>query len=238
MTDTSEGIETDFALQYYSRQRLVVNLIPLLERSASPRVISILAAGFEGPIDPEDLERRKNYSFSKASLGAATMTDLFFEEIAKQHPTISFIHSYPGKVGTHYIDHMLGSITGPLWYPALIPRYTIIPIYTHCLCITADEAGERTLFLATSARFPAGKEHEGTGKLTGWAERPYEVGVAKATIMKDGAGNGVYRTNWNGETWRDSKILDKYRKEGLGRTVFEHTMGVFERALKAESNGN
>jgi hypothetical protein len=236
-TDTPEGIETDFALQYYSRQRLLNNLLPLLERSASPRVISILAAGFEGPIDKDDLERKKHYSFIKTSLGAATMTDLFFEEIAKQHPTISFIHSYPGRVGTHIVDHMLGSAPGVLWFPAQIPRYTIIPIYTHFMCMTPDEAGERTLFLATSGRFPPASDHEGAGKTAGWVERPEGVGVARSTVMKDGQGNGVYRANWNGEIQKDSKVLDQYRQEELGQRVYEHTVEVWEKALAVE-NGN
>lgn len=214
-------------------------MIPLLERSVSPRVISILAAGFEGPIDTEDLECRKNYSFVKASRSAATMTDLMFEEIAKQHPTISFIHSYPGRVGTHILDHLLGSATGLLWYPALIPRYTIVPIYTHFLCISSDEAGERTLFLATSSKYPACKEHEVPRKVGGLVDRPFGVGVARATIMKDGAGNGVYRTNWDGEVCKENTMLEKYRTDGFGRVVYAHTLSVFEKALKSDTgNGN
>jgi len=239
--DTSEGIETDFALQYYSRQRLILNMIPLLERSASPRVISILAAGFEGPIDIKNLDCRQHYSFARASRSAATMTDLMFEHIAKRHPMISFIHSFPGRVGTHILDHMLGTASGLLWYPALIPRYTIVPLYTHLLCISAEEAGERTLFLATSAKYPAAKEHELTRKVGGWADLPYGVGAARATVMKDGVGNGVYRTTWDGESCKESKLLDGYREDSLGRLVYEHTMGVFEKAVKAGTemgNGN
>jgi len=216
-------------------------MIPLLERSASPRVISILAAGFEGPIDIKNLDCRQHYSFARASRSAATMTDLMFEHIAKRHPMISFIHSFPGRVGTHILDHMLGTASGLLWYPALIPRYTIVPLYTHLLCISAEEAGERTLFLATSAKYPAAKEHELTRKVGGWADLPYGVGAARATVMKDGVGNGVYRTTWDGESCKESKLLDGYREDSLGRLVYEHTMGVFEKAVKAGTemgNGN
>ncbi|PVH85772.1 putative short-chain dehydrogenases/reductase [Cadophora sp. DSE1049] len=233
--DTPEGIETDFALQYYSRQRLVLNMIPLLEHSASPRVISILAAGFEGPIDIKNLDCRQHYSFARASRCAATMTDLIFEHVAKRHPTISFIHSFPGRVGTHILDHMLVTAPRLLWYPALIPRYTIVPLYTYLLCISADEAGERNLFLVTSAKYPAAKEHELTRKIGGWADLPYGVGPARATVMKDGVGNGVYRTTWDGESCKENKLLDGYREDSLGRLVYEHTMGVFEKAAKADT---
>jgi hypothetical protein len=237
VTDTTEGIETDLALQFYSRQRLVINLLPLLESSTSPRILSILVAGFEGPIDPKDLECRNHYNFIKAGLGAATMTDLMFEELAKSHPTVSFIHTYPGSVGTHLMDRMLASTPGLLWYPAQIPRYTILPMYTHLLSMSPQEAGERMLFLATSCRYPPASDHEITGHVDGLVKSPAGVLTARSTVMKDGTGNGVYRTNWNCETCKDSKILDKYREEGLGKVVYEHTMCVFERALRV-GNGN
>jgi hypothetical protein len=80
--DTSEGIETHLALHFYSRQRLLINLLPLLELSTSPRIISILCAGFEGTISPSNLEYCQNYNFVPASRSAATMTDLMFEELA------------------------------------------------------------------------------------------------------------------------------------------------------------
>jgi hypothetical protein len=237
--DTAEGIETDLALQFYSRQRLIINLLPLLEKSTSPRVVSILAAGFEGPIDPKDLECRNHYSLIKATRNAATMTDLMFEELAKTNPTVSFIHTYPGSVGTHLMDRMLNSTPGLLWYPAQITRYTILPIYTQLLSISPHEAGERILFLATSCRYPPASDHETRGDVDGLAQRPDGVATARSTVMKEGTGNGIYRTTWNCETCKDSKILDKYREEGLGKVVYGHTMGVFEKALReGNENGN
>jgi len=195
--------------------------------------------GFEGPIDTDDLERKNHYNFIKASLGAATMTDLMFEEIAKRNPTISFVHAYPGKVGTHIVDHMLGSAPGLLWYPAQIPRYTIVPLFTTFICISPDEAGERTLFLATSCKYPPAVDHPEPKKVDGLVERPRGVAAAKSTVVTDGNGNGVYRVNWNGESWKDMKMLEKYRQEELGKTVYEHTMSVFEKALRVEiANGN
>jgi len=236
--DTSEGIETDLALQFYSRQRLLINLLPLLELSTSPRIISILCAGFEGTISPSDLECRQHYNFVRASRAAATMTDLMFEELAKEHPSVSFIHVNPGSVGTHLMDHFLASTPGLLWYPAQIPRYTIVPLYTHFLSTSPNVAGERILFLATSCRYPPAADHSKKGHVDGFVERPAGIAAAKPTVMKDGSGNGVYRVDWNCETCKESKILDRYRGERMGKMVFEHVMGVFERALRTESGGN
>lgn len=112
-----------------------------------------------------------------------------------------------------------------------------MPIYTHFLSTSPSVAGEKMLFLATSCKYPPASDHEKTGHVDGLVERPAGVAAAKPTVVKDGRGNGVYRLNWNCETCKESKILDGYREEGVGKTVFEHTMGVWERALRTE-NGN
>jgi hypothetical protein len=168
------------------------------------------------------------------------MTDFMFEELAKSHPTISFIHVNPGSVGTHLMDHLLASAPGLLWYPAQIPRYTIVPIYTHFLSTSPDVAGERILFLATSCRYPPAADHEKKDHVEGFVARPVGTAAVRPTVVKDGKGNGVYRVGWNCEVCKESKILDKYRAEGLGKTVYEHTIDVWERALSVEGgvNGN
>ena len=166
------------------------------------------------------------------------MTDLMFEELATEHPSISFVHVNPGSVGTHLIDHLLASTPGLLWYPAQIPRYTIVPIYTHFLSTSPKVAGERILFLATSCRYPPAAAHEKKGHVDGFVERPSGIAAARPTLMKEGKGNGVYRIGWNCETCKESKILDKYREDGLGKAVFEHVASVFEKALRMESGGD
>jgi NAD(P)-dependent dehydrogenase (short-subunit alcohol dehydrogenase family) len=45
--DTKEGLETCFAISYYSRMRLVWNLLPLLRQSPQPRVLTVLNGGRE-----------------------------------------------------------------------------------------------------------------------------------------------------------------------------------------------
>lgn len=212
--------------------RLLTNLLPLLEKSISPRVISILAPGFEGPLDPTDFDFRSpnRYAFIHATLGAITMTDLIFEELAKLHPAVSFIHSNPGYVGTRILDHTLSNISGLLWYPAQIPRYTFLPIYRALFCITPEESGERHLFLATSGKYPPNQVHE-KGKIDGFVDRPFDTPFAKSTASTDGRGNGVYRIKEDGEACKDSAILQRYRAGGLGKKVFEHTNEEWDMAL-------
>ncbi|KAF4627662.1 hypothetical protein G7Y89_g10490 [Cudoniella acicularis] len=239
--ETPEGIETNRALQLYSRLRLTMNLLPHLERSMSPRIVSVLSAGFEGPLDLSDLDWKshKSYSVFKAAAPASTMMNLFFEELAKDHPTVSFVHSFPGVVATNNVDNMFAHAPGLLWFPAQIPRYTVVPLLNMFAAISPDEAGERTLFLATNARYPPAEDHIEARKMGGFVDRPQGVPFAASTIMKEGRGNGVYRVNSHGETCKDSALLKGYRKDDIGKVVWEHTMRVFAEALaNRDENGN
>lgn len=238
MTETPEGIETDLALQFYSRQRLLTNLLPLMSQSTSPRVISILLAGAEGPLTITDLECRDNYNLMRATSSAATMTDLMFEELANSHPTISFIHVNPGFVGTHLLDKTLAAVKGVLWLPAQIPRFTILPVYNHLLATSPDVVGERLLFLATSCRYPPAADHELKGHVDGLAERPAGMPFARSTVMKEGRGNGVYRIGSNCEVCKESEVLEKHREEDVAKVVVDHVKGIWERALLRGQNGN
>jgi len=173
----------------------------------------------------------------KAIGPAATMTTLAFEELAAEHPNISFIHSYPGWVDTDIMNHLFATTPGALWGLAQIPRFTVLPVLKKCIFISTQESGDRTLFLATSSRYPPAIDHEHSGKLGGWVERPAGVTVARSTVMHEGRGNGFYRTGWNGEVLKESKMLNEYRQNGTGKVVLEHTLKVFERVLERQ-NGN
>lgn len=73
LSETVEKIHLPSALSYFSRLRLVYNLIPLLKLStASPRVITILGGGLEKAIDTDDIETRKDFTAMKAASAATT----------------------------------------------------------------------------------------------------------------------------------------------------------------------
>jgi hypothetical protein len=42
------------------------------------------------------------------------------------------------------------------------------------------------------------------------------ISVAKVTVVREGKGNGVYRSTWNGDVCPDNKVLEQYREEGRG----------------------
>lgn len=142
------------------------------------------------------------------------MRTLSLEEFATEHPTISFIHYFSGWMGHPVLES---------WYfPTQLVRYCIsLPLSLIGLSSTStEEAGERVLFLATSERFPPARDHDKKETLAGWAALPEGVPVARATLMREGKGNGVYRVGWDGDSLSHSRVLDREREKGLGRGVF------------------
>ncbi|TAQ85649.1 hypothetical protein B7494_g6051 [Chlorociboria aeruginascens] len=222
--ETSEELDAPHALRYYTRLRFVYNFLPLLAAAPTPRVISILAAGKEASIDLWDLELRKEFNSMTAAGNGATQTTLAFEELAKTYPSISFIHKYPGFVNTGAIDRLLGTVKGTLALPAMFARWFVLPV-ANAFSMSVDEAGERGLFLATSARFPSAEPKE-VG-----VELPDGVEVAKSSVVKDGKGNGVYRLDQNDESVPDGDVLPNYRAKNVGQTVWKETLATWRRSL-------
>jgi len=224
--ESVEGIDIPHALRYYTRLRFVYDLLPLLTASPVPRVISILAGGKEKAIDINDLEVKNDFTFVKAAENGTTQTTLAFEELAKSYPSITFIHKYPGFVNSGVLDRLMTTATGLYAIPAAIVRWAILPIVNYW-STSIDEAGERGLFLSTSARYPPAKpKTEFVG-----VELPHGVHVAESSVVKDGQGNGVYRLGADDESADESPVLPGYRLDDVERTVWEKTQAVWDHAL-------
>jgi hypothetical protein len=201
--------------------RLTVNLLPLLNHAKSPRVLSVLAGGQEKPIFTQDLALVHNYSILNAINHATTMQTLAFEYLAKGNPSVSFVHAYPGWVNTDIVTNFLTPNPGA-WYGFQGVLYPVvkglISLFLLLVGTSVEEAGERQAFYATSDRYPSARELE-AGTITDK--------VARCSVC----GNGVYRLRWNGESVDDDTVLGPYRREGLPEKIWEHTVGIFEKAL-------
>ena len=103
-TETSEGLDVKMALHYYSRVAAAQALMPLLERSASPRVLSILSGGVHSPYAgwSSDTELKTSYSLANAANAAGFYNDVAWTVLAKEHPKVAFVHSAPGFVATSW----------------------------------------------------------------------------------------------------------------------------------------
>lgn len=255
-TETSEGLDADTALIYYNRLLLTTLLLPLLSLAPSPRVVTVFSAGNEGPFTAEQISSEFRQGFTRigiassilpsvfpsplplespfqpdagSTLALASLTTLSFEQLARSHPNISFIHSYPGGVQTEILDKLMDTAKGIWSYPAWFVKKFVSPIFwliSKPFTVQVEESGERHLFLATSAAYPSASAvtQEGVAGVV-----PLVGGVE---TKKGSAGNnGVYRTQSTCEVAGENKFLTKARKEGLDVLEWRETVKVFERVL-------
>ncbi|KAL1695579.1 hypothetical protein GGG16DRAFT_45184 [Schizophyllum commune] len=107
--ETEEGIDEKLAIAYYGRWKFVYELQGALAKAAAAgepaKVLTVLTAGAGGPIELDDLGLKKNYGLIHTSKSQATYTDLMVEKFAELHPTISFVHAYPGIVKTDLLSN-------------------------------------------------------------------------------------------------------------------------------------
>ena len=103
-TETLEGLDQNMALNYYGRWTIVSSLIDLMQSAAKgnepARVLTVVEAGFETNVDLDDLEIKKNYTFSYAMRAGPTYNSLACLYFARKYPDIAFIHTHPGQVST------------------------------------------------------------------------------------------------------------------------------------------
>lgn len=207
------------ATNYYSRLRFINLLLPLLEAAAPgfSRVVSVLGAGEESPLlDLSNLDLKHDFTLKKASDHAITMTSLVFEELAKQHPSVSFIHTHPGMVKTGFAKEA-GLITR-LGMQALL-------VLAKPWMIDITESGERHLYVSTSVVYPA-RSNDGGVEVEG-------------DTIKGGSnreiGSGCYLINSRGESIPNSKALEGLRQEGAGLAICRHTEERFV-SLRGQAN--
>ena len=197
---------------YYARMRFTQDLLPLLQ-AASPelsRAVSVLAPGGErASFNLDDLDLKKNFSLPNAANHCITMTDFTFEEFAKQNPTVSFVHTFPGYVKTKFFKESSTLVRSGLWIVSQILR----PMFT-----SIEESGERHLYVATSRAYPA----------KGGSENGLELGVEKVKKGSNGAvGSGAYLIGADCEVRANEKVLADLRQKDAGQKIWEHLMSTF-----------
>jgi len=192
--------------------RFTQQLLPLLnsEPSQLSRVISVLSPGEESAtFDLNNLGLSTNFSLRNAANHAITMTDFAFEELAKENPNVSFVHTFPGGVRTGFVKEAGFAVRAAANLVAVLGSRWMTPV---------GESGERHLYAATSARYPpksgseAGVDAGGEGVLKGSAGE---------------TGSGAYLVgSWN-DFRANEKVLEELRKKGAGSTIWAHTMETF-----------
>ncbi|KAF8148065.1 hypothetical protein B0H34DRAFT_669142 [Crassisporium funariophilum] len=146
--ESSEGIDKKLAVHYYSRSRMINDLLPALKNAKDAgedaKVMSVLAAGKGGGIDLEDLGLKKTYSVSGAALAAPTYNDLMLESYSSRNPSLSFIHAYPGFVRTNI---MASSSSTLLSFSS-----SLLLGLTYPLSVSAEDCGEHMWYAMLNAK--------------------------------------------------------------------------------------
>ncbi|KAK3361246.1 hypothetical protein B0T24DRAFT_660550 [Lasiosphaeria ovina] len=264
--DTTEGLRYQSAVAYYSRIRFIVNLLPLLQRApALRRVLTVFGGTKEGSLDVNDLDSRR-VPLGKLRGHLSSTVTLALESLAFEAPNVSFVHAFPGSVRSksgvqrgrrvsssngNNSKAMPGAIYGALHSLFAVPPLLGLGGGT----MPFTEAGERQLFVATSARFPARYHHHhksssssssspvlGSGdaspgpvnthnnNTTVGVSCPRGVPIARGTDAR--GGTGVYSVSYDAETapHKVDELLQGLRDRDVVRKLWLHTEEEFVRA--------
>ena len=216
-TETAEGLHYAASLAHYSRARFILNLLPLLQPApALRRVVTVFAGTKEGPIDTSDFQGWK-VSMLSARGHATSLVTLSLEALARKAPDVAFIHNFPGPVKSGIGRGAKGA--------AMFVLKAVFAFIGPMVNMDNQECGERHLFLATSARYPAGMSEATASGV------PVAGGVTVSRGTSGESGSGVYTVDSHGESAGADveQLLAKFRKEGVVEKVWEHTEEEFER---------
>jgi hypothetical protein len=156
---TEEGLELCFVVSYYSRSRLVSNLLPLLRKSPLPRVLSILNGTKEKRIDESDIGLEKNWGIVSVVNHTTICQSLAFDYLAADdgNKNITFIHATPGFVNTGTPRTTYPSKKdGLLWWAFVSVMQVVSGWIIRYFGFTLQESGERHAFHLTSGDFMPG----------------------------------------------------------------------------------
>lgn len=193
--------------------RFLYNLLPQLTNAAQgagsgqrslSSVLSVLDARGNAPLILNDLSLKDNYSLRNCANHAITMTSLSMEELASSHPSISFVHAYPGIVKTSILRD-----NGFLIKTALNVLFLLFSPMT----VGLEESGERHVYAGTNPRFAPGGLKGGND----------------TAIGSDGVqGSGSYLVGSDSATVSNQKVLEGYRADGTRASVWKHTLDIFK----------
>jgi NAD(P)-dependent dehydrogenase (short-subunit alcohol dehydrogenase family) len=213
---TDESIDKCMSLSYYGRVRFVSKLVPLLARSRSPRVLSVLAGGAERHLVVDDMELAKSYSMLSAIDHMTSLQTLAFIHMALRHPRICFVHAHPGFVATDILSDAFTTRSSGV-FGAIVRFFGwlfILPFVKAFLAISVQESGERQAFHATSRRYMSAVARNTDGM------EPRNPELESV--------NGVYLLSPKGELKANWRLLQRWIGEGYADKVWNHTTGVFE----------
>ncbi|EQB46613.1 hypothetical protein CGLO_14332 [Colletotrichum gloeosporioides Cg-14] len=215
-----DGLHYPMALTVYARHRFVSKLLPSMRRADRlRRVVSVFGATFEGAIDMSDFQGSSK-GWPKLQAHMASIITLSLEAFQKTAPEVSFVHNFPGAVESGITRGSIG--------PLMRTLKTIFGVLGSLVHIPLEEAGERHLFLCTSARFSSGVEDAAPGV-------PLPDGQTLARGVTGELGTGVYSIDANGEcaTVKVERLLAMFREQGTAEQTFDRVENDISKILSS-----
>lgn len=226
---TSEGLSLAASLGMHSRVRFILNLMPLLQRATLlRRVVCVMAATCEGPIDIDNLAG-VGFSLRQRRDQFASAQTLLLETIASAGIGVGFVHDVPGVVQSGITRDaegfgmkMLIAVTG------LLGPLIQTPV---------DECAEMHLFFATSARFSSSVGNSSGGAAGDGVPLKGGLEVARGSTGK--MGSGVYSISNKGESSPATveEVLAGLRKDGTADKLWEIILAESKKITGTESIG-
>ncbi|KAI3331806.1 hypothetical protein HD806DRAFT_478368 [Xylariaceae sp. AK1471] len=204
---TSEGLETCFAISYFSRMRLLFNLLPLLNQSPRPRVLSVLNGGMEKRVVENDMGLEKSWTVGNLVNHTTLFTSLTFDGVAAQNPELTLIHNAPGLVESDNLRRIRLPADAPFMRRVWVSvAKFLISVIRYFIGMPPKEAGERQTYHLTSDTYGPGSFRVNksseivpsndalmTYRESGWINKIWEFTVAawdKALTSVNGRAHG------------------------------------------------
>ncbi|THX76547.1 hypothetical protein D6D05_06064 [Aureobasidium pullulans] len=221
---TVEGLHYPAAIAVHARNRFITNLLPLINNATSlRRVISVFIATLEGEIQMDDFQGWHMKLMANRD-HAASITTLSLESHHKDNPKVSFVHNFPGVIKSGITRGTSGVV--------LTALKAVVRIFGSLFYMPAEEAGDRHVFLSTSARYTAGEKDEAAGVPLSVAP---DLSFARGTDGK--LASGVYSINASGESAGEKveEALASLRSRGMPEKVMDTINTDIEKALAANT---
>lgn len=147
--ETSEGIESTWALNYLSPFVLTRALLPQLKASPKPKVITVASAIHAiGKIRFDDLEFKRSYNGWGAYAQSKLANILFAAELARREPTLQSNSLHPGVVATHF-GQTAGQTAGQ--------KPSLFTILGKPFMKTPEQGAETSIYLASAENQKTGE---------------------------------------------------------------------------------
>ena len=151
---TADGFELQFGVNYLGHFALTARLLPLLRRSAAPRVVSVTSLAHRyATMNFDDPQSERRYQAGRAYCQSKLAQALFAVELQRRSEAagwgLASLAAHPGYAGTDLFQNGAGALS----LSNLLSRYVVIPLIGQ-----SAEAGALPILFAATSKSAAGGE--------------------------------------------------------------------------------